>query len=238
MEILEFKKELEKNIKDIGIEFNDSQIKQFYNFMNLLIIENQHINLTAITDPKEIILKHFIDSLTISKYIEESEKTIDIGTGAGFPGIPNAIYNKSKEIYLLDSLNKRIDFLNKVKREDNLENLSTIWGRAEDIARLDEYREKFDIAVSRAVAPLNVLVEYLIPFVKVGGKCICMKGPNYKEEMQNIDSILKKLGGKILKIEEKELKGTMRVLIIIEKTDKTDIKYPRRAGIPSKKPLR
>lgn len=238
MEALEFKKELEKSIKDIGIELTNSQIQQFYSFMNLLIEENKHINLTAITDPKEIIVKHFIDSLTISKYIESTGKTIDVGTGAGFPGIPNAIYNNDPKIYLLDSLSKRIDFLNKVKKENNLENLSTVWGRAEDIARLDEYREKFDIAVSRAVAPLNILVEYLMPFVKIGGKCICMKGPNYKEEMQNIDFILKKLGGKISKIEEKELKGTMRVLIIIEKIDKTDTKYPRRAGIPSKKPLR
>lgn len=237
MEIIEFREELEQNFKKIGITINNKQVQEFYEFMNELIETNKKINLTAITEPKDIILKHFVDSLTINKYLFEGAKVIDVGTGAGFPGIPNAIINENLEVYLLDSLNKRIEFLNKIKNENKLNNIELIWGRAEDVAKLELYREKFDFAVSRAVAPLNVLVEYLIPFIKIGGKCICMKGPNYKEEMKNSDLVLKKLGGEIENIEEIEIDGVHKVMIIIRKIKKTDNKYPRKAGIPSRKPL-
>lgn len=237
MELEQFKKELEKNLKNIDININDKQAESFYKYMNELIEENKKVNLTAITDPKDIILKHFVDSLTINRYLTDNSKIIDVGTGAGFPGIPNAIYRENLEFCLLDSLKKRVEFLNKIKYDNNMDNIENIWGRAEDIARIEEYREMFDVAVSRAVAPLSVLIEYLIPFVKVGGKCICMKGPNYKEEMKNINTVLEKIGAEIEDIKEVEIKDINRYIIIIKKTEKTNPKYPRKAGIPTKKPL-
>lgn len=221
------------------MQINVKNLEKFYKYMQLLLEWNNKINLTTIIEPEQIILKHFLDSLTIEKYITKNDSIIDVGTGAGFPGVPLAIENDNN-IVLLDSLNKRVNFLNNVKEKINLDNVSAIHGRAEDIAREEMLREKFDIATSRAVAPMNVLLEYLLPFVRIGGKVVCMKGPNVKGEMNNCDKIAKILGGKIEKIEELDIPciDMKRMVVIIKKIKKTPEKYPRKAGTPSKEPLK
>lgn len=221
------------------IEIDNIKNNKFVQYMNLLLEWNQNINLTTITKEDDIELKHFADSLTITKYIEDNKKIIDIGTGAGFPGIPLKIYNESLNITLLDSLNKRISFLNNVIEQLELKKIEAVHGRAEDLARKKEYREKYDIAVSRAVANLSTLLEYAMPFIKVNGIFICMKGPNIEAELSNAKNALSKLGGKIDKIDSFKLYNTdnLRNIIIIRKIKNTDIKYPRKAGIPTKQPL-
>lgn len=166
MERESFSKELIEKAKKVNIEIDDKKEEQFYNYMKLLLEWNEKINLTAITEQNDIILKHFIDSITINKYIEQSNSIIDIGTGAGFPGIPLKIMNQNKKITLVDSLNKRINFLNEVCKEISLENIQCIHARAEELASDLEYRENYETVVSRAVARLNVLIEYMLPFVK------------------------------------------------------------------------
>ena len=238
MEFEIFSKELEIKAKQIEIELTKEQIEKYYNYMNLLLEWNEKINLTAIIDPKEIILKHFVDSLTLAKYVKDDEKLIDVGTGAGFPGIPLAIVKENTDIVLLDSLNKRINFLQEVKENLKLENITTIHGRAEEFGKNKKERETYNIATSRAVAPLNILLEYLIPLVKVGGKAICMKGSNI-EEMENAKNALEILGGKIEKIEEITLPNSdiKRNIIIVKKVKNTPSKYPRKPGTPSKEPI-
>ena len=228
-----------KRLKDFNIKINDEQIKKFMNYMNLLLEWNEKINLTAITQPEEVKLKHFVDSLTVLKYINDDDKVIDIGTGAGFPGIPLKIMKENTKITLLDSLNKRINFLNIVIETLNLSNIQAIHGRAEEIARNKLYREKYDVAVSRAVANLSTLSEYMLPFVKVGGKCICMKGANVNEEIEKAKNAIKELGGEIERVDNFYLSDNdnERNIIIIRKVKETSSKYPRKAGMPSKEPL-
>ena len=235
-----FYENLKKLVNEINIDITENQISKFYDYMNLLLEWNEKINLTAITKPDEIILKHFVDCLTIQKYIGNNEKIVDIGTGAGFPGIPLAITNEKNNFILVDSLNKRINFLNDVKEKLKLENVETIHSRAEEFCQNKIYREKFDIAVSRAVANLSVLAEYLLPAVKVGGKIICMKGNQIEDELNDAKFALKELGGKVKLKEEFCLPGTdmKRNIIIIDKVKETPKKYPRKAGTPAKQPLR
>lgn len=238
MEFEIFSEELKIKAKQIEIELTKKQIEKYYNYMNLLLEWNEKINLTAIIDPKEIILKHFVDSLTIAKYIKDDEKLIDVGTGAGFPGIPLSIVKENTDIVLLDSLNKRINFLEEVKENLKLKNITTIHGRAEEFGKNKKEREKYDIATSRAVAPLNILLEYLLPLVKVGGRAICMKGSNI-EEVENAKNALEILGGQIEKIEEITLPNSdiKRNIIIVKKVKNTPLKYPRKPGTPSKEPI-
>lgn len=226
--------------KQMGIEFNDKQLNQFYEYMRLLIEWNEKINLTAITAPGEIILKHFIDSLTINKYIENNKNIADVGTGAGFPGIPLKIYRPDLKVVLVDSLNKRIKFLNDVIFKLGLENIDTVHSRIEDFGKNKKYREIFDFVTARAVANLSTLSEYLIPISKIEGKCICMKGNDIKEEVNNSRNAIKILGGKISKIDYFELpeSNISRNIIIIDKIKNTPNKYPRKAGLPSKEPLK
>ena len=235
----DFKEKMIINVDKLGITLSEIQLKQFYNYMNLLIEWNKKINLTAITEPNEIILKHFVDSLTISKYISDGTRVVDVGTGAGFPGIPLKIYRQDIEITLLDSLQKRINFLDEVIRELNLEKIETIHSRVEDFGKDKKYREKFDIATSRAVANLATLSEYLLPLVKVGGKVISMKGSLIEEELENSKNAIKILGGKIEKVDEFNLPNSdiSRNIVLIDKIKETPNKYPRKAGEPSKKPL-
>lgn len=235
----EFKEIMIENLKELKIELSNKQLEQFYEYMNLLIEWNKVMNLTGITDPKDIIIKHFIDSLTILNKIDRESKIIDIGTGAGFPGIPIKIIMPDVKMVLLDSLNKRIKFLNEVIAKLQLKNIETIHGRAEDYGKDKKYREKYDIAVARAVAPLNILLEYLIPFVKVGGKCICMKGSNSEGEILVSKNAIKILGGELIKTDDFYIPNTdmKRKIIQINKIKKTDDKYPRKAGTPSKEPL-
>ena len=236
MEYADFEKIFLENSDKMQIEVKN--IEKFYKYMQILLEWNEKINLTTIVEPEQIIVKHFLDSLTIKKYIEDEKNIIDVGTGAGFPGVPLAIETENN-VTLLDSLNKRINFLNDVKEKIGLENVVTVHSRAEDATKDKKYRECFDYAVSRAVAPMNVLLEYLLPFVKVGGKVICMKGPNVKEEMDNSEKVAKILGGKIEKVEELEIPeiDMKRTVVIVKKIEKTSSKYPRKAGTPSKEPL-
>lgn len=239
MEIKEFKEELKKYLIELNIDLKEKQIKQLYDYMNLLIEWNKKINLTAIIEPKEIILKHFVDSLTISKYINEKSTLIDVGTGAGFPGIPLKILRDDINITLVDSLNKRIKFLDEVIKKLNLDNIKTVHGRAEEIGRNKEYREKFDYATSRAVANISTLSEYLIPLIKNNGQCIYMKGTDLDEELEKGKKAISVLGGNIVNKEEFELpySDIKRTIIIIEKVKNTPTKYPRKAGTPSKEPI-
>ena len=239
MEFNEFKEKMILNVDKLGITLSEIQLKQFYNYMNLLIEWNKKINLTAITEPNEIILKHFVDSLTISKYISDGTRVVDVGTGAGFPGIPLKMYRQDIEITLLDSLQKRINFLDEVIRELNLEKIETVHSRVEDFGKDKKYREKFDIATSRAVANLATLSEYLLPLVKVGGKVISMKGSLIEEELELSKNAIKILGGKVEKVDEFNLPNSdiSRNIILIDKIKETPNKYPRKAGEPSKKPL-
>ncbi len=234
-----FSKELKEKAKQIDIIIEEKQIEQFYEYMNLLLEWNEKINLTAITEPKEIILKHFIDSLTIQKYIQEGQKVIDVGTGAGFPGIPLSILKQQTEITLLDSLNKRINFLNEIVSSLQIKNIRTVHARVEEFANNKKERESYDIATSRAVAPLSVLLEYLLPLVKVGGFCICMKGSNI-EEIKEAEKALEILGGEIEKIENINLPDSdiQRNIIIVKKSKQTPSKYPRKPGTPSKEPIK
>ena len=239
MDYEEFKQKLQEESNKIQIKIGEEESRTFYDFMKILLVENEKVNLTAITDENEIIIKHFIDSLTINKYLINANKILDLGTGAGFPGIPLKIVNKDKEFVLVDSLNKRIEFLNKVKEKCELENLELIHSRAEDLAKNINYREKFDVVTSRAVANLRTLAEYLLPFVKKEGICICMKGPNVDNELEEAKNSINILGGKIEKIEKIFLKENdmERNILIIRKIQNTPNKYPRKAGIPTKLPL-
>lgn len=226
-------------IKEL-MNIDEEKAKKFQKYKDLLLEWNNKINLTAITEENEIILKHFIDSCTILKYIEDNQKIIDIGTGAGFPGIPLKIMNESLKITLVDSLNKRVNFLNEVISELKLENIEGIHSRAEDLGRDNNYREKYDVATSRAVANLSTLLEYLMPFVKVNGICICMKGPNIEEELNEAKKAINELSGKLEEVYNFKLPNSdiERNIIIVRKVDKIKLKYPRKAGMPAKEPIK
>lgn len=240
MNIEKFKKIMIFYGEKIDIKFTEEQLNQFYEYMNLLLEWNEKINLTAITAPNEVILKHFIDSLTINKYIKENSTLADVGTGAGFPGIPLKILRPDLKITLVDSLNKRINFLNEVINKLNLVNIETVHSRIEDFGKDKKYRESFDFVTARAVANLAVLSEYLLPIAKVGGQCVCMKGSSVEEELSNGKNAIKVLGGKIKIIDEFVLPDSdmSRNVIIIDKIKNTPNKYPRKAGIPVKEPLK
>lgn len=227
------------NLKE-SLNLNNEQVQLFEKYMNMMLEWNEKINLTAITEKQDIFLKHFIDSATAVKYISNNSNVIDIGTGAGLPGIPLKIINDNNNIILLDSLNKRVKFLNEVIRELNLKNISAIHGRAEELGRDKNYREVYDIAISRAVANLSTLLEYMMPFVKVGGICICMKGPNVTEELNSAKNAIKELGGELEKIDNFMLPNSdiERNIIIVRKKSKINVKYPRKPGMPSKEPIK
>lgn len=228
-------------LQKLGITLSEVQKEQFDRYYELLIEWNKVMNLTGITEYDEVILKHFIDSLTIVKIKDMNTVTslIDVGTGAGFPGIPIKIAFPHIRIVLLDSLNKRLKFLNTVIEELNLTSIETLHGRAEDHARKAEYREQFDLCVSRAVANLSTLSEYCIPFVKKDGDFISYKSGASDEEIKQSEKAVKILGGKIEKTEKFMLAGTDmgRALVQIRKTKNTPNRYPRKAGVPSKEPL-
>lgn len=232
--------EFKKGLEALDIVLNDDQINQFIDYYDILISWNKVMNLTSITDFNEVIYKHFIDSLSIVKVFRpEKEKIIDIGTGAGFPGIPIKIAFPNVKIVLMDSLNKRIQFLNEVISRLQLKNITAIHGRAEDYGRKPEYREVFDICTSRAVANLSTLSEYCIPFIKKCGLFIAYKSGNVEEELNKATKAIKTLGGSVIEVNEFDLPSTdiSRSLIKIEKIFETPGKYPRPAGKPAKEPL-
>lgn len=239
MEFDEFVKKISDYLDEIQIKLNDKQLMQFYKYMNLLIEWNKKINLTSIIEPEEIIIKHFVDSVIISKYIEKGLKVIDVGTGAGFPGIPLKIVRDDIEIVLLDSLNKRVNFLNEVIKDIKLEKIQTIHARVEEFAKNKKYRENFDAVISRAVANMSTLSEYMLPLTKVGGKMLSMKGPDFEKEIENSKKAISILGGEIEKIDEYQLPKTemKRSIIIVGKVKNTPQKYPRKPGTPAKEPI-
>ena len=227
------------SMKSIGIELTDPQLNAFETYYDMLIDRNKVMNLTAITEFDEVMDKHFLDSVYLFRSIElkADYKLIDIGTGAGFPGIPLKIVFPELKITLLDSLNKRVGFLNDVIDELNLNDIEAIHGRAEDIARDKAYRASYDIAVSRAVANLSTLSEYCLAFVKIGGKFVSYKSGDCADEVDNAKAAIHLLGGKINKIDEFSYSNNSRSFIVIDKVMNTSNKYPRKAGLPSKKPL-
>lgn len=231
----------EQELNELGVRLNDIQKEQFDRYYELLVEWNRVMNLTGITDYDEVNLKHFTDSLTIVRInnMENVPTLIDIGTGAGFPGLPIKIAFPHIKVVLLDSLNKRIKFLDKVIEELNLDNVFTLHGRAEDYAKKVEYREQFDTCVSRAVANLSTLSEYCIPFVKEGGNFISYKSAESDEEISHSEKAINLLGGKINRVEKFVLPGSdmRRALVKIDKVKSTPKKYPRKAGMPGKEPL-
>ena len=238
MDLQEFQKIFKEECKKNEIEFNEETSSKLYKYMNLILEWNTKINVTAIKDEKEFIVKHFIDSLTISKYIEDQKRILDIGTGAGFPGIPLKIYNLNSEFTLIDSVNKKITVLNDVIQKLSLDRIEALHVRAEELAQNQKYREQFDVVTTRAVSSLVTISEYMLPFVKVGGIAICMKGPNIEEELKQSKNAINILGGEIEKIEKININQEYeRNIIIIKKINKTDKKYPRGQGKPAKEPI-
>ena len=238
---MEKKDYIKQRFLQSDITISDNQAEQFVIYYDELIKTNEMVNLTRITDFEEVVDKHFIDSAYLVKYVDFSRNinVIDIGTGAGFPSVPIKILYPNINLTLLDSLNKRLLFLDDLCNKLGLNNVRLLHGRAEDFAKTDEYREVYDISVSRAVSNLSVLCEYCIPYVKVGGFFVSYKSGEYEEELKSSFNSLKILGGcldetKVFNICDDKVQ---RSLIIIKKVEKTEKKYPRRAGIPSKKPL-
>ncbi len=230
----------EKCLSELNIELTDIQKQQFVDYYEFLIEKNKVMNLTAITDFSEVVIKHFIDSLSLTKvYQPKNEKILDLGTGAGLPGIPLKIVFPDTDILLLDSLNKRIIFLNEVIDKLGLKKIKALHGRAEDYGKDIKYREHFDLCVSRAVAKLASLSEYCLPFVKKGGCFISYKSGQIMEELNSSQNAFQTLGAKLEKVEEFNLPGTdiERTLIVLKKERVTPKNYPRSAGKPSKEPL-
>lgn len=208
--------------------------KKYKAYTDYLLEVNSHTNLTTITDPEEIELKHFKDSLTVLDYIKEGDKVLDLGAGAGFPGIPLRI-EKDFDLTLIDSVNKKVNFMNEVIEILGLSNARAIHTRAEDFAK--ENREGFDVVVSRAVANMSTLSELCLPFVKVGGLFIALKGPKADEEVKSAANALEILGGEVIKMEEIDLDGNERVNVIVKKVRSCKKSYPRGQNLPKRKPL-
>ena len=231
----------ETKLSELGITLNEAQKRQFLQFYELLVEWNKVMNLTGITEYEEVNEKHFVDSLSIVKAIDMDsvETVIDIGTGAGFPGIPLKIAFPNLKVVLLDSLNKRIQFLNTVIDTLQLTDIQTIHGRAEDFAKQQAYREQFDLCVSRAVANLATLSEYCLPYVRVDGMFIPYKSGEIIEELQQSQNAIHVLGGKVTDVVKFRLPGTEigRSFVKIKKVQNTAKKYPRKAGLPSKEPI-
>lgn len=232
--------QFEKDLEELNILLTEKQLKQFLLYYEMLIEQNKVMNLTAITDYEEVMKKHFIDSLSLVKAYDLSKKVsvIDVGTGAGFPGIPLKIAFPNLQVTLLDSLNKRVSFLNSVIDALGLTGIEAIHGRAEDFAR-NSLREKYDLCVSRAVANLSTLSEYCLPFIKVGGQFISYKSEKIAEEKIAAQNAITILGGKVAAQMEFTLSDSdiYRNLFVIEKVKSTPKKYPRKAGVPGKEPL-
>ena len=238
---MSFRDELQQAAAAYGISLSARQLEQFDRYFSLLIEWNQKMNLTAITEPHEVAVKHMIDSLSAydAAVFPESMSLIDVGTGAGFPGIPLKILRPDIHLTLLDSLNKRVRFLETVVTALGLTDVACVHARAEEAARQKIYRERFDMAVSRAVARLPILAEYTLPFVKKGGYFVALKGMKYQEEAAEASAALKLLGGQQARIVPVKLPGLedVRAVIYVEKIAKTPAVYPRKAGTPEKSPL-
>lgn len=239
-----FVDKMSEGLNELGIILQEHQLKQFYQYYELLVEWNKVMNLTAITELEDVVSKHFMDSLSLIKAVkdlsEQEVSVIDVGTGAGFPGIPLKIAFPKLKITLLDSLNKRINFLNEVIDQLGLgSDITTIHGRAEDFGRDNSYREQYDFCVSRAVANAATLSEYCLPFVKVGGSFIPYKSGKIDDELEQGKKAIAALGGQVEDILRFQLAGADadRALVVIRKKEKTNKKFPRKAGLPSKEPI-
>lgn len=238
------REKMQEQLKMFHVELTTQQLDDFDKYYELLVEWNSFMNLTGITEYSEVLQKHFIDSLAINRVINladgEARTIIDVGTGAGFPGVPIKLAFPQHKVTLLDSLNKRIKFLNEVLSNTNSDNVETIHGRAEEYAVKEGYRQSYDIAVSRAVANLATLAEYCLPYVKVGGYFVAYKSGDYKEELRGAANALKILGAKVVKEDVFTLPDSdiERSLIVIQKVKDTPKKFPRKAGLPSKEPLK
>ena len=233
--------QFEKDLAAFGVTLSEHQIQQFLTYYEMLIEWNEVMNLTAITEYDEVMKKHFVDSLSLVQTFDVTKKVsvIDVGTGAGFPGLALKIAYPNMKVTLLDSLNKRINFLNAVIEKLGLIDVETVHGRAEDFAKPGKLREKYDLCVSRAVANLTTLSEYCLPFVKVGGEFISYKSEKISEEMESAKKAISLLGGKFDRSKDFNLPDSdiYRNLVVIKKTKETPKKFPRKAGLPSKEPL-
>ncbi len=238
---MEFRDEMEKAASDFGTPLDNVQLDQLVLYDSLLLEWNQKINLTAITDPKEVAVKHMVDSLSAfdGSLFRDGARAIDVGTGAGFPGLVLKIFFPSMELVLLDSLQKRVKFLENVVSALGLSGVSCVHGRAEETARQEGYRERFDLALSRAVARLSVLAEYTLPFVRIGGSLLALKGAKFAEEMTEAETAAKLLGGDVPTAKPVKLPGLDdgRAIVRIDKIRPTPKAYPRKSGTPEKKPL-
>lgn len=228
-----------EELQAMGIELTDNQLQQFLTYYEMLVEKNKVMNLTAITEFDEVMEKHFADSLSLVRVmnLNESISVMDMGTGAGFPGIPLKIAFPELKVTLADSLNKRVLFLKEVIQSLGLKEIEAIHGRAEDMARMKDYRESYDLCVSRAVANLSTLAEYCLPFVKIGGKFVSYKAGECDEEVVSAKSSIFLLGGKITDVKKFDLGESKRAFVMIEKKEGTPKKYPRKAGMPAKSPL-
>ncbi|MEG2983939.1 MAG: 16S rRNA (guanine(527)-N(7))-methyltransferase RsmG [Peptostreptococcaceae bacterium] len=233
---------LRYGIKDLGIEPTDKMLENFKTYRDILVDWNQKMNLTGIEDEKEVYIKHFLDSISVVKsgYIKDGMSIIDVGTGAGFPGMPLRICLENLQVTLLDSLNKRINFLQEVGNNLGIDNIEFIHGRAEDFAKQEEYREQYDIATARAVAGLPILMEFCVPFVKVGGHFICLKGPNANLELEESNSAMEVLGVEFIEKINIDLPDSNlnHNILVFKKVRNTPDKYPRKAGKPTKSPIK
>lgn len=233
---------LKKGIEDLGLKCSDETIDKFSKYREILVEWNQKMNLTGIEEEKEVYIKHFLDSVAAVKkgYIKDGMSIIDVGTGAGFPGLPLRICLENSKVTLLDSLNKRINFLSEVCTNINIDDIELIHGRAEDFGKDEKYREQYDIATARAVAGLPILMEFCVPFIKVGGYFVCLKGPNADTELEESRKAMEVLGLEFVEkidveLPEIELKHN---IVVFKKVNSTPVKYPRKAGKPVKTPIK
>ena len=230
----------ERGLFELGITLSEEQKTQFLQYYELLVEWNSFMNLTAITEFDQVITKHFLDSLSLVKVcdVAQAGRILDVGTGAGFPGIPLKIAFPEVEVVLLDSLNKRVKFLNEVIGQLGLSKITAVHGRAEDFARQKEYREQFDLVVSRAVANLSSLSEYCLPYVKVGGYFVALKGPGAQEEIAESKNAIATMGGKVEKVMQFCLpENSTRTIVVIRKISQTPTSFPRTAAKMAKKPI-
>lgn len=236
-----FKEIIVQAAHEYGLALTEEQVEKYNTYFELLVEWNEKINLTAITAPQEVAVKHMIDSLSCydESIFKKEAKIIDVGTGAGFPGLPLKIFRPDLKLTLFDSLNKRILFLQTVANSLGITDIQFVHSRAEDGGKNKRLREQYDIAVSRAVARLNVLCEWCLPFVAVGGFFIALKGSQYSQEVNEARGALQLLGGEIIKIEKIKLPGLddVRAVVYIKKVKKTPMSYPRRPGMAEKNPL-
>lgn len=230
---------LQNGVKTLQLQISEEQVKQFSMYAAMLQDWNERVNLTAITADEDIAVKHFVDSLSLLPHLKKGCSMTDVGTGAGFPGIPCAIIREDIQVMLVDSLDKRCKFLSAVVEALGLKNVRVTHARAEDFGQNPTHRERYDVATARAVAPLPILLEYCLPLVKQGGLFVAMKGPGAAQEVPESDKALTVLGGKLREVLSFRLPETdmERNIVLVEKTQKTPSAYPRKSGTPAKKPL-